>query len=52
MKPDKEKGVFKSKITVGAETGDKFGIFLTGSYEAGAGNNENYRIGINFKAAF
>ena len=52
VKPDKEKGVFKSKITVGAETGDKFGIFLTGSYEAGAGNNENYRIGINFKAAF
>ncbi|WP_435309080.1 autotransporter domain-containing protein [Sebaldella termitidis] len=52
VKPDKEKGVFKSKITVGAETGDKFGIFLTGSYEAGAGNNENYRIGINLKAAF
>ncbi|MCP1223913.1 autotransporter domain-containing protein [Sebaldella sp. S0638] len=52
VKPDKEKGILKSKITVGAEAGGRFGVFLTGAYEAGSGSNENYRIGINLKAAF
>ena len=52
VKPDKEKGIFRSRAAAGVESGDNFGIFITGAYETGADSNEDYRIGINLKAAF
>ena len=49
--PAEENWKIKTGAGIGVELKDKYGIFVTGEY--GTGNdNEDYRIGLNFKASF
>ena len=51
-KPEKEEGRFRTKGLVGVEVEDRYGVFLTGDYSIGNGDQDEYRAGLTFKAAF
>ena len=50
--PQNDKGTIRTKASIGAEIEDKYGIFLTGDYSKGNGNQDEYRVGVNLKAVF
>ncbi|WP_435309946.1 autotransporter domain-containing protein [Sebaldella termitidis] len=53
-KPEEEKGVFKTKISIGAEIEDRYGIFLIGEYNLSDNTHskDDYRAGVTLKAVF
>ncbi len=51
-KPEDEKGTFRTKASVGVEIEDRYGIFVTGDYSVGNGNQDDYRVGVTLKAVF
>ncbi|MCP1225330.1 transporter [Sebaldella sp. S0638] len=51
-KPQDEKGIFKTKASVGVEIADRYGIFLTGQYSTGNDKEDDYRAGLTLKAVF
>jgi hypothetical protein len=50
-KPADEKGKFKTNGLVGVELKERYGIYVTGEYGIGK-DDEDYKVGISFKAAF
>ena len=51
-KPEEEKGMFLTRALIGAEVEDRYGIFVTGEYSTGNGNQNDYRAGVTLKAVF
>ena len=51
-KPEDEKGTFRTRASVGVEIEDRYGIFVTGDYSTGNGNQDDYRVGVTLKAVF
>ena len=51
-KPEDEKGMFRTKASVGVEIENRYGIFLTGEYLTGNDKEDDYRAGIILKAVF
>ena len=51
-KPKEEKGKLVTKIIIGTEIEDTYGIFLTGEYSIGGNSQNDYRTGITLKAVF
>ena len=51
-KPQDEKGIFKTKASVGVEIADRYGMFLTGQYSTGNDKEDDYRAGLTLKAVF
>ena len=51
-KPEDDKGVIRTRASIGVEVEDRYGIFLTGDYSIGQHNQDDYRAGITLKAVF
>ena len=51
-KPEDEKGMFRTRASIGAEVVDRYGIFLTGEYGVGNSDQDDYRAGVTLKAVF
>ena len=47
-----DKGKFITNGGVGVEYQDRYGIFVTGKYKTAGNDEEDYQVGVNFKAAF
>ena len=51
-KPEDEKGKFKTGVLAGVEIEDRYGIFLTGDYSISDSDQNEYKVGVAFKAVF
>ncbi len=51
-KPEDENGQLKTQVLAGVEIEDRFGIFVTGEYKIAGDGKNDYRAGVNLKAAF
>ncbi len=51
-KPEDEKGSLRTRASVGVEVEDRYGVFVTGDYSVGNGNQDDYRVGLTLKAVF
>ena len=51
-KPEEEKGLFRTRASIGIEVEDKYGLFLTGEYLKGNDDQDDYRAGVTLKAVF
>ena len=51
-KPEDENGKFKTGVLAGVEIEDRYGIFLTGDYSISDSDQNEYKVGVAFKAVF
>ena len=51
-KPEEENGRLRTKVVIGTEIEDRYGIFLTGEYSIGEHSQDDYRAGVTLKAVF
>ena len=47
-----DKGKFVTNGVLGLEYQDRYGIFVTGKYKTAGNDEEDYQVGVNFKASF
>ncbi|MCP1225670.1 autotransporter domain-containing protein [Sebaldella sp. S0638] len=51
-KPEDDKGIIRTGVSMGLEIEDRYGVFVTGDYKTGNDKEDDYRVGVTLKAVF